>query len=209
MIPRRALLLGLPLAACASDEPATLPRLVQGYRHLTPLRLNVAELVIAEPAAGAVSISQPAPLRPDAEMRRMAEERIIPSGTSGSARFVIRAAEFRRERLAGSGGITAIFAGDPGERLTCRVALLLEVRSAEGQAGQVEAEARRTRTLPEGTSQPARRRAAEEIVRQAMDDLNVEFEFQLRRVLGSWLVDVAVPPPAPVETETLPRPRPR
>lgn len=209
MIPRRALLLGLPLAACASNEPATLPRLVEGYRHLTPLRLNVAELTIAEPAAGAVVVSQPAPLRPDAEMRRMAEERIIPAGTSGTARFVTRAAEFRRERLGGSGGITAVFAGEPGERLTCRVALLLEVRNAEGQAGQVEAEARRTRTLPEGTSQAARQRAAEEIVRQAMDDLNVEFEFQLRRVLGSWLVEVAVPPPAEVQQENLPRPRPR
>jgi len=208
-LPRRTLLLGLPLAACASSEPAPLPRLIDGYRHLTPLRLNVARLDIVEPTPSVVRVTPPAPVRPEAELRRMAEERIVPSGTAGTARFVTRAAEFRRERLSGSGGITAVFAGDPGERLTCRVALLLEVRGADGQAGQVEAEARRTRTLPEGSSAAARQRAAEEVVHQAMDDLNVEFEFQLRRVLAGWLVEVAVPAPAQVQQENLPRPRPR
>lgn len=210
-VPRRLLLLGLPLgaAACASGEPAPLPPLVSGYRHLTPIRLNVAQIEIVEPASGVVRVDQPAPLRPDTEMRRMAEERLVPAGVGGTARFVIRAAEFRRESVAQNTGIAAIFAGEPGERLSCRVALRLELRDAEGQAAQVEAEARRSRTLPDGSSAAARRRAAEEIVRQAMDDLNVEFEFQARRVLRTWLVDTAVPAPALVEREDLGRPRPR
>ena len=59
----------------------------------------------------------------------------------------------------------------------------------------------------------SRPRAAEALLRNAMDDLNVEFEFQLRRVLRDWLVQVApgadgtlpAPPPAGVTREELPR----
>ncbi|QYU70136.1 hypothetical protein J4558_08465 [Leptolyngbya sp. 15MV] len=65
---------------------------------------------------------------------------------------------------------------------------------------------RRSRSLPDGTSATARQRAAEEIVRQAMDALNVEFEFQIRRVLRAYLVDTTVPAPEIVEREDLPRP---
>jgi hypothetical protein len=87
----------------------------------------------------------------------------------------------------------------------------LEIASAEGQrVGFVEAQARRQRTLPGGSSEAARRRAAEETVRQAMEELNVEFEFQIRRALRDWLVEgAAAPPPlgAPggIQREDLPR----
>lgn len=207
-VPRR-LLLGLPvLAAGCASEPAPLPRLVTGYRHLPALRLNVAEIEYPLPAPGAVQVDATAPLRPDQEMRRMAEERLVAAGTTGSARFLIRAAEFRRERLTPSATLASLF-GEPGERQSCRMALRLELRGPDGAAGEVEAEARRTRTLPDGASAEARRRAAEELVRQAMDDLNVEFEFQLRRALRDWLVEVATPPPGAVEREELGSPRPR
>jgi hypothetical protein len=208
---RRALLIGLPalLGACATGaEPDPLPPLVSGYRHLTPLRLNVAEVDIVPPAAGAVRVEEPAPLRAEAEMRRMAEERLVPMGTAGRARFITQVAEFRRERQAGSGGM---FSGTPGERLSVRMEARLEIASAEGQrVGFVEAQARRQRTLPGGTTDAARRRAAEETVRQAMEELNVEFEFQIRRALRDWLVEgAAAPPPlggpGGIQREDLPR----
>ncbi len=210
-LPRRTLLLGLPVlaAGCAGgDEPAVLPPLVTGYRHLTPIRLNVATIEVAEPEPGAVRVTEPAPIRPEVEMRRMAEERLVPMGTEGRGRFLIQMAEFRRERLGSSGGLSGVFAGDPGERLTVRLQARLEILDGEGRrVGFVEAEARSQRTLPAGTSDAARRRAAEEVVRQAMDQLNVEFEFQVRRTLRAWLVEGASPAvaPAPVEREDLPR----
>lgn len=212
---RRLLALApLALAACAGgEEPAPLPPLVTGYRHLTPIRLNVLAVEVADPAPGAVRINDPAPLRPEAEMRRMAEDRIVPMGTEGTARFIIAAAQFTRERLAAAGGLTGMFSGEPGERLACRLACRLEILSAEGRrVGFVEAEARRNRTLPDGTSAAARLRAAEEVVRQAMEELNVEFEFHIRRTLRAWLVEGTTPPPAPVgpggegiQREDLPR----
>jgi hypothetical protein len=198
---RRAIVLGLPAlaAACAgNDTPPPLTRLVDGYGHLTPIRLDVAEIDVADPGAGVVRVDEPAPVRPDREMLRMARERIQAMGNAGQGRFVVEVAEFRRERLAGGNALTSLFTGEPGERLTCRLKARLEVRSEARGTGFVEAEARRQRTLADGASPAERRRAAEEVVRQAMDDLNVELEFQVRRTLRDWLLEAAVPAPAPV-----------
>jgi hypothetical protein len=199
-MPTRRLLLTLgptlTLLACGEREPpAALPPLITGYRHLTPLRLNVVELEVAEPAPGAVRVSEPAPARPEAEMRRMAEERIIPMGTQGRARFLTSAAVFTRD-----GPVPGT--GRAGERLSCRLLCRLEILGAEGApVAFVEAEARRNRTVPDGTSTAARLRAAEEIVRGTMDDLNVEFEFQIRRTLRPWLVEGQPTPPARISPE--------
>ena len=197
---RRALRLAalLPLAACAGrEEPAPLPPLVSGYRHLTPIRLNVAAVEALEPAPGAVRVTEPSPIRPEAEMRRMAEDRLVAMGTEGTARFTVSNATLVRE---------------PGERLTCRLLCRLEILSAEGRpAAFVEAEARRTRTVSDRAALNARLRATEELVRGAMEELNVEFEFQIRRTLRAWLVEGTTPPAAapatdePIQREDLPR----
>lgn len=206
---RGVLTLPLALAACAttSAEPEQLAPLVTGYGHLTPIRLAVAAIEVPPPAAIAVRVDQPAPLRPDTEMQRMARERLVASGSEGAARFIVRLAEFRREALARQGGFGGLFAGEPGERLSVRMQARLEVSASDGRSGFVEAEARRQRTLPDGSTPAARRRAAEEVVRQAMDDLNIEFEFQIRRTLRSWLVQAVTPPAGPdgVQVEELPR----
>jgi hypothetical protein len=204
---RRRLLLGLPLAiaGCAGrgQESPPLPSLVEGYRHLTPIRLNVAEIEIPDPLPSAVRVDEPAPVRPEREMLRMAEDRVAAMGTAGKARFLVQAAEFRREPLS-SGGLASVFAGQPGERLTCRLNCRLEIISPEGsRVAFVEAQAMRQRTLPDGATD--RQRAAADLVRQAMEALNVEFEFQVRRVLRDWLVEGTAPPAGGVEVEDLPK----
>ena len=95
--------------------------------------------------------------------------------------------------------------------LACRLEILSE--TAE-RLGFVEAQAQRVLTGAEA----ARPRAADALLRRTMDDLNVEFEFQVRRSLRDWLVATAAPPgseggggipaPAPAEVgrEELPRP---
>ena len=50
---------------------------------------------------------------------------------------------------------------------------------------------------------------AERVVKMAGQDMNIEFEFQLRRHLRAWLQSVAEPGetlPQPVEREVLPHP---
>lgn len=213
-MPTRRLLLSLPLlaAACASREeaPAPLPSLVAGYGHLTPLRLNVADVEVLDPAPGAVLVQEPAPVRPEQEAARMAKERLQAYGTSGTARFRVETARLVREPLPTSGGLTGLFRTEQAERLTCHIRVRLEVTSPDGSsAGFAEAEARRSRTLEEGASTATRSRAAEELVRQTMDELNVEFEYQTRRALRAWLTEAVTPAtiPAPIGREDLPSTR--
>ena len=215
-MPTRRLVLLMPLAAAAcgrrGPEPvAALPPLVTGYGHLTPLRLNVAEVQVPEPLPGAVIVQGVAPLSPAQEMRRMAEERLIPAGASGQARFLVERARLLRERLPTTGGLAGALRTEQSERLTCDMLCRLDIVSADGDATAfIEAGARRSRTLEEGTSPAALSRAAEELVRQTMDELNVELEFQARRNLRDWLLAAPTPAaevaPQPVEREDLPRP---
>ena len=196
MIARR-LLLGAPLLlpACGGREPPPpAPRRPEGYAWLTPLRLNVADLEVVENPAGS-RVDPPAPILPAAEVARMGRDRVIPSGTTNRARFVVEAASLTR-----SGDAIAVL-------LRARV----EVLDGDRRVAFAEAEARRGVTGA-GGSGAARARAAEAVMIGAMEDLNVEFELQVRRNLRDWLLDTTptapVPPPGGpegVERQDLPQ----
>lgn len=197
---RRRLLLALPLAAaaCGSRDPeiplATGPL---GFRHLLPLRLNVAQIELPEvlPIPGPGDLGAETSVPPAQALRQMAEERLFAFGGSGVARFSILQARLARE----AGGLSCV--------LACRV----EAVTAEGARHFAEASAQARITLPDRVQPETRRRAAEAVLRQALERLNVEFEFQVRRNLRPLLVEgsqggAAAPPAGGVEREDLPRP---
>lgn len=205
---RAALALPVLISACASP-PAELPLppLVTGYGHLTPLRLNVLEIEMVPPVPGAVQVMEPAPMRPDVELRRMGEQRLVPIGTEGKARFIINNARFIRQPLTAQGGLGGLFSGEPGERLSVELAVRVEIISGAGnRVAFVEAQAQRSQTVADGATPAERRAAATDVVRQAMTAMNIEFEFQLRRTLRAWLAEgltPTAPAPVPVEREDL------
>lgn len=198
-LPRRAALGALlATAACGgAEEPPPPPAGPPSYSHLTPLRLAVARIEVqgaTDPAA--TRVMQPAPLVPADVVRIMAVERLSAAGGSGVARFRTQIATLTREPSAGGGVFTAAT-----ERLSCVMRCRLEIRGEDGSpAGFAEAEVRRAAVRPAGS--PAERaRAAEDLVRATGADLNVEFEFQLRRNLRAALAPArpaeAAPAPAP------------
>ncbi|WBV42630.1 hypothetical protein [Pseudoroseomonas cervicalis] len=203
-LPRRAALLLAPLllAACGggSEAPPVLAA-PPGYAYLTPLRLNVLEVEVVEP--GAMRADPPAPLSPAAQAARMGRERLSAVGTTGRARFLVDNAVLTRETADGGG----LFS-QRTERLTVVIRVRVEVLGNDGRrVGFAEAEVRRSATqIDDGPA--GRARNADQIVRQAMDDLNVEFEFQLRRNLRDWIMSgpPAAPLPGPVQQENLSRP---
>lgn len=203
VIARRALC-ALPLlaAACATTQDTTpLPPLVVGYGHLTPLRLNVSEIEIAPAPAGALSrVDAPSPLNPPMEVARMGRERLFADGTTNKARFVVEQASLVRETLGQSGMFTTAPA-----RFTCILRCRVEILGEDGRrAAFSSAEVRRVFTLGDPSVSGAVARAAEQVVRQAMEDLNVELEFQTRRALRDWLRSAPTTPRAQdVQRETL------
>ncbi len=205
MIARRAALWALPagLAACATPMPVVEGPAI-GYQHLTPLRLDVASITIDEdtPNSGPNDLGRE--LRPSAAdaVRTMGRDRLFAFGTQNTARFVVVRAQILREAGPPAAGL---FAPPPGERLDCRLTCRLEIRNPTGlRLGFAEATASRIRTVE---SDPAARMiVAETLLRQAMFDLNTEFEFQLRRALRAYLVEGdRAAPPLPVQREELPR----
>ena len=170
--------LAAALAGCGGSEPLPAPPRLQGYAYLTPLRLNVADLeVIDTPQQGRVD--PPAPILPAAEVARMGRDRVFPSGTTGRARFVVEAAD-----LIHAGDSVAVV-------LRARV----EVLNDDRRVAFAEAEARRA-VSGIGSGTAAHARAAETLMVRAMEDLNVEFELQVRRNLRDWLLETT--PTAPV-----------
>lgn len=205
-LPRRAALGALlATAACGGSREEPLPPLAgpPSYAHLTPLRLAVGQIEMV-PATDplATRTMPPAPLIPAEVVRIMGQERLSAVGGAGRARFRTQIATLTRQSASGGG----VFS-DATERLACVMRCRLEILGEDGApAGFAEAEVSRAAVRP-ATSEAERTRAADEIVRQAGRDLNVEFEFQLRRNLRAMLRDPprpGEPDPAEVEAEPLP-----
>ncbi len=190
---RSVLLLPLLAAACAEDGP---PRNypLPSYGFLTPIRLNVASLEIDDRSAppSGQSVEASSPLRPADALKQMANDRISAGGSAGRAVFVIDNASLQRA-AGGIDGLLAVhldvFAGAGGDR-----------------AGYAEARVARRRTSTD-TDEDSRGVLYDFVV-QMMADMNVEFEYQVKRSLGDWLQVTAgtAPPPSPVQQESLPPP---
>ncbi|MCA3305941.1 MAG: hypothetical protein ING00_09075 [Roseomonas sp.] len=203
---RRAFLAFPLLAACATEE-AVGPYVPPGppsYAHLMPLQLKVGTLEIQEAGSGtAFLVDQSAPLQPADVMLRMARDRLSVAGGPGKARFLIQTASLTREGSA-SGGVFS----PASETFRCVMRCQVEIISTEDSIlARASAEAARAVTGPVRDA-GGRAALAERAVKLAGQDLNVEFEYQLRRHLRAWLQLVAPPGetlPQPVEREALPR----
>jgi hypothetical protein len=214
-LPRRAALL-LPwglvpwglvpwgLVACTGSGPPPVEGPPISYAHLTALRLDVASIDFEDrnPLVGPNDFGRELRPTPAEAVLTMGRDRLSAGGSQHKARFSVTQASITRARQTGGGGV---FSADPGEQIAVRLACRLEILDENGRRlGFCEAETTRSR---QAESNPAARlRAAESLLRQAMFDLNTEFEFQLRRALRAYLQEgsTTIAPPAQVEREALP-----
>ncbi|MDA8050080.1 MAG: hypothetical protein M0002_08755 [Rhodospirillales bacterium] len=189
-VPRRVLIL-LPLAAagCATGAAVSenFPQL--RYNYLPKLRLSVASIEIEnawQPSGDVDHLESLSPETPLAALRQMAKDRLAAYGTSGKAVFVIEDASLVKSdsELIGS------------------FAVRLNVYSANGtKSGFAEARVSETEHAPSGEGS-ALRQALYDLTRRIMNTMNVEFEYQLRRSLGEWLVHASATP-AVIEAKPL------
>jgi hypothetical protein len=192
-----ALLLPLAVAGCGGGTEVAAPVAFTPlhYDYLTPLRLNVATVDVEDhaPIAGPGDVSSLSPVPPAQALEQMARDRLIPAGSSGRAVFVIDRASIQQSP----------------DTLTGNLAVHLDVLTSSGnRAAYAEARVSRIRTL--GGGHEDLRGALYTMTRAMMDDMNVEFEYQVRHSLREWLQDAtpaaAAPAPAPVQEQPLAAP---
>ncbi len=180
---RSALLLPLLIAACASEPEA--PPTPQNFSsldfsYLLPLRLNVSSIEIQPrfvPSGQPPDVSQFDPIQPTAALRLMAEQRLKADGTAGHGVFAINDASLTRQ----------------GDVITGTMSVQLDIYTSAGiRAAFAQATVTR-QTAGAVADLPA---ALYGLTRQMMDQMNVEFEYQVRHSLGEWLLpSSAVPSP--------------
>lgn len=184
-------------SSCAPERPPA-PNVFAPITssYLPKLRLSVASVdlpnVWVPPQDGLQHAESLAPTTPATLLEEMARSRLIPGASDGRARFVIDDAS-----------IVETPSGYIG-----RLAIHLDLRSGDGQrTGYAEAKIQRTQSPVE--EDPAYARAAVYDLTKAMiRDMNVEFEYQIRRNLKAWLqaTSGSAPPPAAVEAAPLAAP---
>ena len=165
------------------DEAKVFKPLSYGY--LTPLRLNVGEIRIedhAPPPTGPGDLAGESPVPPEQALRRMAQDRLVAAGSSGKAVFSIDQASIT---------------GEGGGPLDGTLAVHLDIIGRNGgHAGYAEAHVSRQFVPGSGTDNDGVKGELYNLTVQMMQDMNVEFEFQLRRTLSDWMVDASGAPVA-------------
>ena len=180
-----ALLLPVIVAACSSEEEFSAFQPLR-YDYLPPIGLNVAAIEIRQqfvPSGARPDVTAQDPVPPMSALRAMAQDRLKAFGTSGRAVFAILDASLtqRSDTIDGSMLVSLTIVGEDGSSL-----------------GMARAQVNRRQSGSSG----GLRRTLYEFTKTMMDDMNVEFEYQVRRNLKAFLLDPAAPA-APVEQTPL------
>jgi hypothetical protein len=190
--------LGAPLAFAGCSQEAGVPQSFPPlhYSYLAPISLNVSNIVTQVnyvPPADGSSVDNLSPETPLQAVQAMIQDRLVASGSSGTATVQVNDASLRRV----------------GDTVVATVAIHLTVRSADGlRTGYTDATVTRTRTTPDDTSPEAFRAFLYSITQDMMNAENVQLEYQIRQNLGAWLVGGVsavggAAAPVPVQTQDL------
>ncbi|HYZ25165.1 MAG TPA: hypothetical protein VE690_23755 [Rhodopila sp.] len=182
---RAALFLPLAIASCGESEPEERFEPLR-YNYLPPIELKVASISIEQrfvPAGVAPDVSGEDPVPPIEALKAMANDRLLAFGTENKAVFTILNASLTRqdEVIAGTFEVSLTIDDNGGNRLGFATA---QVHSEHtGRIGDL-------------------RKTLYEMTQSMMSNMNVEFEYQVRRNLKPWLTTPAAPD-VPVEQAPL------
>ena len=207
-LPRRSvLLLPFALAACGGEEEPDQAYPALRYNYLPPIELNVASISIEQrfvPAGVPPDVTSQDPEPPIEALKAMANDRLMAFGTENKAVFAILDASMARndDAISGSFLVSLTLYDNTGTRL-----------------GFAQAQVRSQHTGPVGNLHTT----LYDLTKAMMADMNVEFEYQIRQNLKSFLTAPTTPgtpvqqtpldqsgnPPAPSDTPAAaPAPQP-
>lgn len=181
---RFALLLPLALAACGGENDEAFEPL--RFNYLPPIQLNVASIAIEQrfvPSGVAPDVSGQDPAPPIATLRAMANDRLQAFGTANRAVFAVLDASMTQENdiIRGTFAVSLTIQADDGNQLG-----FAEARVESRHSGRID----------------DLRSVLYDMTKSMMNDMNVEFEYQIHRNLKTWLTS-AVAPDTPVQQTPL------
>ncbi len=161
------------------------------FANLPPLVFNLAQIEIVERYVAplrAPHVGHLFPTPPMVALKIWVQDRLHAAGTSGVLRVTIGEASATMSPLETNTDIEGLFTREQAERLDARLLVTIEVVDAAGAVrGHATADARRSRTLPEGITLNERERIYEEITEALLNDYNASQEQGIRQYLGAYL----------------------
>jgi hypothetical protein len=190
---RFVLLLPVVLAACGGEEEQVFEPL--RFNYLPPIQLNVASIEVQQrflPSGVAPDVSGQDPAPPIQVLTAMGNDRLQAFGTANKAVFAILDASLTRvgDAVDGSFAVSVTILDDSGTQLG-----FAEARIQTRRTGRI-------RDL---------RAVLYDVTKTMMSDptgksdMNIEFEYQIRKNLRPWLTSDTAPP-TPVEQTPLGQP---
>ena len=184
------LLLVVGVAGCTVEvQRPEFPELT--WTHLPPMTLDVTEIEIidaSQPTGASPHVEHLFPVPPAKAVERWARDRLRVGGRANRARLLIQHADVVETGLPRTEGLAGIFTTDQTERYDAELTVLLEIRSDSGiLLGQVAAEVRKSRTVPEDASLNERDAAWFEMTEDLMTLFNAEMERNMPLYLDRWL----------------------
>jgi hypothetical protein len=183
---RFMLLLPLAVAACGGYDEEDQDFAPLRYNDLPPIQLKVASIAIEQrfvPSGVPPDVSDRDPASPIEALKAMANDRLQAFGTANKAVFSILDASLTREDDVVSGSLTVSLA-------------ILDDSGAQLGYAQAHEQSRRTGRVRDLRS------VLYDMTKAMMNDMNIEFEYQIRHHLKPWLTDSSAPA-APVEQTPL------
>lgn len=178
------------LSACETAPPsATFPELT--FRHMKPIRLAVGSVETYNefrmPFA-APNVEHKMPVAPGPAAERWGQDVLQAAGGTDKLVMVITDASVTETPLKRKKGLEGAFTTDQTERYEARIAVRLEVRTAENKRRAVaEAFATRSTTIPEDASLADRETLWYALTEQLMNDFNTAVRPQVTAHLGEFL----------------------
>lgn len=162
------------------------------YSHLTPFRMAVTAREIIDayrPPLQSPNVDHMAPLKPAAALTRWAEDRLVAGGGDGLLRVTIIEGAITEKPAEVNSDLESSFTTEIVADVTATVAMRLEIVDINGNIlGTAEANARRTRSLPEGLNLMQRDVFLFELVEAVMKDFDGAMTARINQYMSARLV---------------------
>lgn len=182
--------LGLMLSGCSSPPPMQrLPDMTFLYKQ--PIRLNIARVeVVSEYKAPTVrpNIEYDMPVSPEAAVRKWAQDRLKPVGTTGILRVVIHKASATETPLQTDQGLSGMFKKEQAARVDENLDVTLQMLDEhQFTIADVSGKAFRSRTEPEDQKLNQRDQLLYDMTYDLVRGFDDEVDPNIRTGFAKWV----------------------